>query len=195
MLLSTARLTIRRFHARDAAALAEYRSDVEVARYQAWDAPFPLERARVLVASFASGDPCEPGWFQYAIDLNGALIGDIGVKLHQNRLQAKIGYTLAAPHQGRGYATEALTAFLRHLFTERRLHRVSAACDSRNHRSARLLERLGFRREGLRRKHIWIKGEWTDDLLYGLLSADWRPPPAPDSGPPGHDGHHQGEPA
>ncbi|MEO3809004.1 GNAT family protein [Sphaerisporangium sp. B11E5] len=178
VLLSTDRLTIRRFHADDAAALAAYRSDPEVARYQVWETPFPLERAVTLVAALASGDPEEPGWFSYAIDLDGTLIGDIGVKLHRNRRQAKIGYTLAAAYQGKGYATEALTAFLGHLFTERGLHRVSAGCDVRNVRSARLLERLGFQSEGLRRRHIWIKGEWTDDLLYGLLASEWRACPS-----------------
>lgn len=183
VLLSTDRLAVRRFHTGDAAALAAYRSDPEVARYQVWDTPFPLERAVILAAAFAAGDPGEPGWFQYAIDLDGLLIGDIGVKLHQNRMQAKIGYTLAAAYQGKGYATEALTAFLGHLFTDRRLHRVSAGCDARNHRSARLLERLGFQREGLRRKHYWIKGEWTDDLLYGILASEWPHAPSPGDAP------------
>ena len=173
VLLSTDRLTVRRFHSEDAAALAAYRSDPDVARYQVWETPFPLDRAVALVAAFAAGDPDEPGWYQYAIDLDGSLIGDIGVKLHENRMQAKIGYTLAAAYQGKGYATEALTAFLGHLFTVRRLHRLSAGCAARTVRSARQLERLGFRREGLRRKHIWIKGEWTDDLLYGLLAGEW----------------------
>ena len=48
-----------------------------------------------------------------------------------------------------------------------------AECDARNVASARLLERVGFTREGLRRRHTWIKGEWTDDLLYGLLEEDF----------------------
>ena len=53
------------------------------------------------------------------------------------------------------------------------LHKVSAECDARNVASARLLERLGFTREGLLRRHTWIKGEWTDDAHYGLLAEEW----------------------
>jgi len=49
----------------------------------------------------------------------------------------------------------------------------SAECDARNERSARLLERVGFRREGYRPACTWAKGEWTDDILFGLLAADW----------------------
>jgi aminoglycoside 6'-N-acetyltransferase len=71
--------------------------------------------------------------------------------------------------------TEALRALLDHLFRERGLLRVSAECDARNVASARLLERLGFTREGHRPANTWLKGEWTDDLLYGLLARDWRP--------------------
>ena len=55
------------------------------------------------------------------------------------------------------------------------VRRVSAECDARNTASARLLERLGFGLEGHRRGHTWIKGEWTDDLLFGLLAEDRLP--------------------
>jgi RimJ/RimL family protein N-acetyltransferase len=50
---------------------------------------------------------------------------------------------------------------------------VSAECDARNTASARLLERAGFTCEGRLRSHTWIKNEWTDDLLYGLLAEEW----------------------
>ncbi|HEY4018104.1 MAG TPA: GNAT family protein [Pseudonocardiaceae bacterium] len=60
----------------------------------------------------------------------------------------------ATAYQGHGYAAQALRRVLR---------------------SARLLDRLGFRREGHRVANTWIKGEWTDDLLFGLLAKDWRP--------------------
>jgi RimJ/RimL family protein N-acetyltransferase len=102
------------------------------------------------------------------------LVGDVGVNLHPNRMQAEIGYTLDRAHQGKGYAAEAVGRVLEHLFTDRGLHKVSAECDARNERSVRLLERLAFRREGHRVEHTWIKGEWTDDLLFGLLARDWR---------------------
>jgi aminoglycoside 6'-N-acetyltransferase len=173
-LLSTQRLTLRRFHPDDAVALAAYRSDPEVARYQSWAAPVSIETARMLVAKFAAGDPQLPGWFQYGIECEHVLIGDVGVNLHENGMQAEIGFTLAPAYQGRGYATEAVRRVLEHLFADRSLHRVSAECDARNLRSAQLLTRVGFQREGRRRANTWIKGEWTDDLLFGLLADEWR---------------------
>lgn len=178
-LIGTPRLRLRRFGPEDAAALGAYRSDPAIARYQGWSAPVTSAAAAELVGEFAAGDPGRPGWFQYAVELRatGELVGDVGVCLAENLRQAELGVTFAAEHQGHGYATEALRAVLADLFERRGLHRVSAECDARNLRSAQLLERVGFRREGLRPDHTWLKGEWTDDLLFGLLGADWTPPP------------------
>ena len=172
-MISTERLELRRFKDTDAEAFAAYRSVPEVARYQSWDAPYSLEAARTAVAGFASDDPLQPGWFQYAIDLDGVLIGDLGLNLHENLRQAELGFTLAPAYQGKGYATEAVRGLLHHLFTERNLHRVSAEADARNLPSVQLLERVGFRQEGLRPQNSWFKDEWTDDVLFGLLRSDW----------------------
>ncbi|MCG7210618.1 GNAT family N-acetyltransferase [Streptomyces arenae] len=175
--METARLVLRRFGPQDAPALAAYRSDPEVSRYQSWERPVPLAAAERLVAGFAAGDPRTPGWFQYAVQLRDApgLIGDIGVRRAEDGRQAELGFTFDPAFQGRGYATEAVTRVARSLLLEKGLHRLSANCDSRNVPSARLLERVGFRREGHLRQSTWMKGEWTDDLLYGLLASEYRP--------------------
>ncbi|MEV6495608.1 GNAT family protein [Actinoplanes sp. NPDC051633] len=168
MLLTTERLVLRRFRASDQEAFAAYRNDPEIARYQGWGTV-------TTAADFSRGEPDEPGWFQYAVELvaERQLIGDVGVNTHENRMQASIGYTLAAAHHGRGYATEAVRAILDHLFRVRGLHKVSAECDARNTASARLLTRVGFTQEGHLRSHTWIRNEWTDDLLFGLLATEW----------------------
>jgi aminoglycoside 6'-N-acetyltransferase len=171
--LVSERVVVRKFQHGDAAAFASYRSDPAVARYQSWQTPLAAEAAATEVAAYSAGDPDTTGWFQYAIALDDVLIGDIGVNVSGNRMQAEIGFSLATPFQGRGYAIEAVRRMIRHLFTERGLYRISAECDARNTASALLLERVGFQREGLRREHTWIKGEWTDDLLFGLLARDY----------------------
>ncbi|MGW6282760.1 GNAT family N-acetyltransferase [Kribbella sp. NPDC055071] len=173
MFVRTERLTLRHFTRDDAEAFAAYRSDPEVARYQGWDAPVPLADAISTVERFGQDDPAAPGWFQYAVDLDGLLIGDLGLKLHENLMQAELGFTFARASQGQGYATEAVRGLLEHLFVERKLHRVSAEADLRNTASSRLLERVGFKQEGLRLSNTWFKGEWTDDVLFGLLRTDY----------------------
>lgn len=173
MFVRTERLGLRRFTTADAEAFAAYRSAPEVARYQSWEAPVSMPAAVALVADFSEGDPAAPGWFQYAIDLDGVLIGDLGLNLHENLMQAELGFTLSPAYQGQGYATEAVRGLLDHLFVDWNLHRVSAECDARNTASARLLKRVGFKQEGLRLSNTWFKGEWTDDLLFGLLRSDY----------------------
>jgi RimJ/RimL family protein N-acetyltransferase len=175
MLITTERLILRRFRPADAPVLAAYRSDPDVARYQSWDAPFPLLKAETAVASFMESDPDTAGWFQWAIErvADRRLIGDVGVRLHDNLRQAEVGFTLATEHQKQGYATEAVRGVLDRLFRLQGLHRVTGECDARNASSAALLERLGFTREGHLRQQTFIKGEWTDDLIYGLLADEY----------------------
>ncbi|HWD78977.1 MAG TPA: GNAT family N-acetyltransferase, partial [Kribbella sp.] len=108
MFLRTERLSVRRFTAADAERFAAYRSDPDVARFQGWTAPVPLDEARENVERFAAGDPEAPGWFQYAVALDDVLIGDLGLKLHENLMQADLGFTFATEYQGKGYASEAV---------------------------------------------------------------------------------------
>jgi RimJ/RimL family protein N-acetyltransferase len=171
----TERLSLRRFRPDDAVAFAAYRSDPDVARYQGWDTPYPLTSAMAFVEGLREADPDAEGWFQYAVErrADGVLLGDVGVKRHDERRQAELGFTLAAAHQGQGYASEAVRCLVRHLFEAEGLHRVHAVIDARNDRSAALLERLGFRREGVFRQAGWWKGEWTDDAYYALLATEW----------------------
>jgi RimJ/RimL family protein N-acetyltransferase len=173
--LRSERLRIRRFDPRDADALVAYRSEPEVARFQSWGETFPIEAANTLIRAFAEGDADRPGWFQWAIERidHPGIVGDIGVDLNRDGRQAVIGYTVAQAFQGRGYATEIIARLVEHLLVERGLHRVTAECDTRNAASVRLLERLGFRREGHMRSSTWINGEWCDDYVYALLADEW----------------------
>jgi aminoglycoside 6'-N-acetyltransferase len=174
-MLETERLLLRRFEPDDATALAAYRSDPNVSRYQAWNSPVPAGQARLLVAEFAAGEPRNLGWFQYAVERRSrpGLIGDVGVDRLDAGRQAEIGFSFAVEHQGHGYATEAVRRIVEHLLVEEGLHRVTAQCDARNDRSARLLKRVGFRREGHLVSSTWAKGEWTDDLLFAVLASEW----------------------
>lgn len=177
--LWTPRLVLRRFTPGDAEAFAAYRSDPDVARYQSWDAPYPVERARAFVEWLGEHHPDEPGeWYQVAIagrEDPDALIGDCGFRARaEEPAIVDIGFTLSPVAQGRGYATEAIGELLRYLFEDRGKHKVCADCDTRNDGSWRLLERLGFRREGTLRDSYRDGDAWSDEYLYGLLVTDWR---------------------
>jgi ribosomal-protein-alanine N-acetyltransferase len=90
-------------------------------------------------------------------------------------LACNLGYQVARSHQGRGFMSEALRATNAFVFAEMRLHRIMANYRPENERSARLLERLGFAREGLARDYLFIDGEWRDHVLTALVNPRFAP--------------------
>jgi ribosomal-protein-alanine N-acetyltransferase len=88
--------------------------------------------------------------------------------------KAEIGFSLGRAHWGMGYMQEALQAAIGYGFNEMDLRRIEADVDPRNLRSIRLLERLGFQKEGYLRERWVIAGETQDSLFYGLLGREWN---------------------
>lgn len=86
-----------------------------------------------------------------------------------------IGYWIGKPYVGNGHMTSAVKAIRGFAFDGLRLHRVEAACLPSNAPSIRVLEKAGFRREGLARKYLKINGAWQDHLLFASLSDDAAP--------------------
>ena len=173
--LETPRLRLRPFADADLEAFLAYRCDPEVARFQGWEAPFPREQAQAFVASMKRVTHLAPGdWLQLALERadQPGLIGDVALHLLDMQ-QAEIGFTLARSFQRQGYATEAVTRLIDHLFRDMRLHRVTATCDAKNLASIRLLERIGMRREGLFVQHVWFKGAWSSECFYAILHHEW----------------------
>lgn len=82
-----------------------------------------------------------------------------------------VGFALGRRFWGRGIASKALSLLLRFAFEELGVHRVEADADPRNERSLRLLERLGFEREGLLRERYHVNGEIQDAVILGLLRS------------------------
>jgi RimJ/RimL family protein N-acetyltransferase len=175
--LSSSHLILRRLRESDLSSFCCYRSDPRIARYQDW-ASFSEEEGLRFFDGQAHLHPDVPGtWFQMAIELaeTSELIGDCGLQTFADRLwQAEIGFTLAPKHQGRGYATEAVKCLLDYVFETLGKHRVIAITDVRNAPAARVLERVGMRREGHFIQNVWFKGAWGDEYLYALLEREWH---------------------
>ncbi len=176
MQLTTERLVLREFAEDDWPAVLTYQSDPRYLRYYAWTGRTE-EEVRAFVRMFISHQEEQPRRkFQLAVTLrgDGRLIGNCGVRTDPGRREGDIGYELDPRHWGRGYATEAARAILAFGFAELRLHRVWASCVAENAGSARVLEKLGMRREGHFREHEWMQGRWWDTFLYAILDHEWR---------------------
>lgn len=177
LVLETERLVLRPFELRDAERFAAYRSDPAIAQYHYWHPPLPLNDAIRFVQSMQNLQPGTAGeWYQLAIQPKHLehLIGDCAFcVLAEDGRQAEFGITLARDYQGQGYGREAIARLLHYLFMDLHLHRVRAICHVENHASARLLERMGMRREAHFVEHHWFKDHWVSEYWYGLLRSEW----------------------
>jgi RimJ/RimL family protein N-acetyltransferase len=161
----------------DAAPLHDRRNHPDVARYQDWSTPYPLERAERLVADVAAMSGPTPGqWWNATIaDLDDTtVLGDVAVHLSDDGHTAEIGYTLAHEAWGHGYAVEAADALVDHLFDTVGVVRVEGRLHPDNIASAMVLERIGLVVEGHTKLSYSLDGVHSDDWIYGVTRSDWE---------------------
>jgi len=106
---------------------------------------------------------------------DGALSGRIALNniVRKAWQSATLGYWVDETHNARGLATDAARLIVAFAFEQAGLHRVQAAVMPRNIRSVRVLEKTGFRYEGLSERYLLINGSWEDHRIYAITSEDW----------------------
>ena len=171
------RVRLRWLTAADVPALYEIFSSPEVTRYWSWTAYTELAQAEKLLAEihglFRSGTLYQWGVARKSDD---TVLGTCTLaQIDWAHRRAEIGFALGHAHWGQGLMREAVDALLHHAFGELGLRRVEADVDPRNAASLRLLERFGFRREGLLRERYEVGEEIQDAVLLGLLARRFRP--------------------
>jgi RimJ/RimL family protein N-acetyltransferase len=181
--LRTARLLLRPYTIGDLDAVYDMQSRPDVTRYLLFDVRDRDQVRTALQERIEAGRPGHQGGrlllaLAVVLPQTGAVIGDVVLFLEsQEHRQGEIGYIFHPDHGGRGYATEAARAMLGLGFEAYGLHRIVGRIDARNAPSARVLERLGMRREAHYRQNEIVKGEWTDEVVYAMLEDEWRAKP------------------
>ncbi|GAA4464810.1 GNAT family N-acetyltransferase [Phytohabitans houttuyneae] len=174
--LHAARLRLRPFGDADEDDLFALHSNAHVLRF--WDAPPWTGRARAKRFVTACRQMAEDGTgARVAVDrvADGAFIGWCGLsRWNADYRSASLGYCFDDAVWGQGYATEAAGALLLWAFDTLDLNRVQAETDTRNMASARVLEKLGFVREGTLREDCVVNGDVSDSWVYGLLRREWQ---------------------
>jgi diamine N-acetyltransferase len=105
---------------------------------------------------------------------DGTKIGTIAHFLSGGRME--VGYLLIPNERRKGYCSEAVTVMVDYLFLSKNIMRVQAMTDLRNIASQRVLEKVGFEKEGIIRKSDFARGEWRDNYLFSILREEWKEP-------------------
>jgi len=88
----------------------------------------------------------------------------------------EIGYILVPSERGKGYCTEAVNLMVDYLFLSKEIRRIQAQTDLRNVASQKVLEKVGFKKEGTLRRNFFTRGEWRDAYIYSILREEWKVP-------------------
>ncbi|MEO9177168.1 MAG: GNAT family N-acetyltransferase, partial [Gaiellales bacterium] len=166
--LETERLRLRPFELDDLDVLHEIYSDAGVVRYlyeerRSRDELVPvLERKRAKTGLTTEGDGLSAA---VTLRETGQVVGDVSLFwLSERHRQVELGFVMHPAWHGRGYATEAARPFLAFAFETLGAHRVIGRTEARNLGSARVLEKLGMRREAHLVENEWVKDEWQSEL-------------------------------
>jgi [ribosomal protein S5]-alanine N-acetyltransferase len=183
--LQTQRLTVRLARPGMQAAMARFLAENFEGHLERWSPPattayfteeFWKERLDTAVEDFRAGAAVR-FVLQEGDAVDGPILGTCNYTniVRGPFLACHLGYQLARSSERRGLMSEALRATNAFVFDAMRLHRIMANFRPENERSARLLDRLGFVREGLARDYLFIDGAWRDHILTALTNPGFDP--------------------
>jgi len=169
--LRTKDLCLRPSNSTDAEGMLTMLSDPESMKYWS-DQPISDINEAIEVLNKDLESDAQGNSMCWAVTLKGQdkMIGKcILFQFSQANHRAEIGYILNRKYWRRGYMQQALEAVIDFAFNTLDLHRIEADIDTQNTASLGLLEKLGFKREGLFRERWFVYGEWQDSVMLGLL--------------------------
>jgi len=173
--LRTARLCLREFRREDAPEVQRLADDPGVAEGTLLPHPYHPGLAEAWItrqtAAFAAGREVN---FAIERDADRTLLGAAGLEIDAANARAKLGFWLGRAHWGQGYCTEAAGAIVAYGFQWLGLQRICAPRFRWNDASARVLEKLGFWREGCRRDYVPARGRVEIVETHGLLRWEWE---------------------
>ena len=171
-ILSSGELSLRPFREDDRNILVQIADNQNVSKYLAPRFPYPytLEDADDWLAMTRNEEPP----LNFAIEWRGQFVGGIGLEPHSGLFArtAELGYWLGEPYWGRGLTAKAVELIIPYAFGDLSFIRLQAIIFFENHQSRRVLEKNGFIKEGVLRKHISKNGVITDAMLYARLASE-----------------------
>ena len=177
-MLKSKRLHIRELTSADIDNVHELHSLPETDEFNTLGIPENIQTTENILTEWLILQKQEPRIsYVFSIDKteNNNFVGLIAINLGKtNYKTAEVWFKIHKDHWRKGYTTEALTRLLDFGFNDLKLHRIEAGCAVENIASIKTLEKVGFTREGMKRKKLPIRGEWKDNFFYGILEEDYN---------------------
>jgi len=179
-ILETERLLLREWDAADAPDLYELYRHENVVRYTPITVYHDIQRAIIGAQRFRDRFREKNSGIVWAIELKetGRIIGECGMNQWEvEHKRTDIGYSFNPEYWGKGYAYEAVSRLIYYAlndFPNFEINRLEAYTDPRNTASIKLLEKLGFTKEGHLRQREIEKGEVVDSVIYAMLRSDYK---------------------
>ncbi|MGZ7209868.1 MAG: GNAT family N-acetyltransferase [Methanobacterium sp.] len=173
--IHTERLFLRKISLNDAETLFQYWSDPEVTKYLNVNTFSKIEQAYSMIRLLNSLHTKREG-IRWAITVkkDKSIIGTCGYNNWIKRSsRGEIGYELGRKYWGKGYAREAVKEILKYGFKKMNFNRIEAFTVPEAISSIKLLEELGFKKEGLLKEYGYWNGKYWDENIYSLLKKDW----------------------
>lgn len=165
----TDHFTLRPYRLSDRDALVRAINDPLVARYTSAPFPYRLKDAVLWIQKTKLEARKKNGNIDFALDRNGEVVGGISFKLIHPRHKAEVGYWLTKRLRGQGIMPRAVRLVVEYGFRRLRLRRIYAFTISFNRSSVRVLQKCGFRREGILRKHLKRGDRYFDNYLFARV--------------------------
>ena len=179
-MLKSKRLHIRELTSADIDNVHELHSLPETDEFNTLGIPENIQTTENILTEWLILQKQEPRIsYVFSIDKteNNNFVGLIAINLGKTNYEtAEVWFKIHKDHWRKGYTTEALTRLLDFGFNDLKLHRIEAGCAVENIASIKTLEKVGFTREGMKRKKLPIRGEWKDNFFYGILEEDYNKP-------------------
>ncbi len=173
--IETERILLRKMSLNDAKDMFEYAQDSQVSKYITWYAHHSIQDSKLFlqdtINNYQNNQVSSWGIVHKAEQKFIGTAGFIDWNIEQAR--AEIGYTLSGKYWGKGYMTEVVNAIIYFGFTTMMLNRIEARCVIENIASARVMEKVGMKYEGILRQCMFIKGKYRDLKIYSILKDEF----------------------
>jgi RimJ/RimL family protein N-acetyltransferase len=170
--IRTKKFILRPLKKEDAISLAKNADNIKISHFLAghFPSPYLLKDAESFIESnIKENEKDDPRYFTFGIEIDGSVVGTIGINFSKSNFSAEIGYWLGEEFWGKGIMTKVIKEVVKYCFNELKLHRIEAKFLVKNIASKVILEKNKFKQEGILRKAIFKDNKFQDLILMSKV--------------------------